>query len=118
VNDTHEHGGDETGVDYLPDVYLDIRERYPEVASALDALGRAGDEAGPLSEREQRLVTLGIAVGALAKGAVRSNVRKALDVGLRPDEIRHVAVLAITTRGFPAAVAGMGWIDEVLAEEG
>jgi hypothetical protein len=28
-----------------------------------------------------------------------------------------VAILAITTAGFPAAVAGMGWIDEVLAEE-
>jgi 4-carboxymuconolactone decarboxylase len=117
VSDTHGDGHDEAGVDYLPDIYLGIRERYPDVTSALDELGRAGEDAGPLSERDQRLVTLGIAVGALAKGAVRSNVRKALGVGLTADEIRHVAVLAITTRGFPAAVAGMGWIDEVLAEE-
>jgi 4-carboxymuconolactone decarboxylase len=108
---------DEPGSDYLPDIYLGVRDRYPGVAEALDDLGQAGEEAGPLGEREQRLATLGIAVGALAKGAVRSNVRKALGVGLTPDEIRHVAVLAITTRGFPAAVAGMGWIDEVLAEE-
>jgi 4-carboxymuconolactone decarboxylase len=105
------------GSEYLPDVYVDVRERYPDVAAALDALGRAGEDAGPLSAREQRLVTLGIAVGGLAKGAVRSNVRKALGIGATPEEIRHVAILAITTAGFPAAVAGMGWIDEVLAEE-
>lgn len=104
-------------VEYLPDVYVGLRERYPDVADALDGLGRAGEGAGPLDGREQRLVTLGIAIGALAKGAVRSNVRKALGVGATPDEIRHVAVLAITTAGFPAAVAAMGWIDEVLAEE-
>jgi 4-carboxymuconolactone decarboxylase len=112
------HDGDDRGVDYLPDIYVGVRERYPAVASALDALGRAGEEAGALSDREQRLVTLGIAIGAQAKGAVRSNVRKALGVGLSEDEIRQVALLAITTRGFPAAVAGMGWIDDVLTEEG
>jgi 4-carboxymuconolactone decarboxylase len=109
---------DEPGeVEYLPDIYVSIRDRFPEVADALDALGRAGEAAGPLADREQRLATLGIAIGALAKGAVRSNVRKALGVGVTPDEVRHVAVLAITTAGFPSAVAAMGWIDEVLAEE-
>lgn len=114
---TERPDGDTDEVEYLPDIYLDIRDRYPQVAEALDELGEAGEEAGPLAPREQRLVTLGIAVGSLAKGAVRSNVRKALGVGLTPEEIRHVAVLAITTRGFPAAVAGLGWIDEVLERE-
>jgi 4-carboxymuconolactone decarboxylase len=109
---------DEAGeAEYLPDIYVSVRDRYPGVADALDALGRAGESAGPLADREQRLATLGIAIGALAKGSVRSNVRKALGVGATPDEIRHVAVLAITTTGFPSAVAAMGWIDEVLAEE-
>ncbi|GGI03584.1 carboxymuconolactone decarboxylase family protein [Egicoccus halophilus] len=108
---------DTPDVAYLPDIYLGIRDRYPQVADALDGLGRAGEQAGPLDEREQRLTTLGIAVGALAKGAVRSNVRKALGVGCTAEEIRHVAVLAITTAGFPSAVAAMGWIDDVLAEE-
>jgi alkylhydroperoxidase/carboxymuconolactone decarboxylase family protein YurZ len=46
---------------------------------------------------------------------LRSNVRKALDVDVTADEIRHAALLAITTRGFPAAVAVLKWIDEVLA---
>lgn len=109
---------DAEGVEYLPDIYVDVRERYPDVAAALDRLGEAGEAAGPLTARDQRLATLGIAIGGLAKGAVRSNVRKALGVGVTPEEIRHVAVLTITTRGFPAAVAAIRWIDEVLAEEG
>jgi 4-carboxymuconolactone decarboxylase len=101
--------------DYLPDVYQAFRERHPEVAAALDALGEAGDTAGPLDEKTQRLVKLGLAIGSEARGAVRSNTRKALNVGATQPEIHHVAVLAITTCGFPTAIAGLEWIDEVLA---
>jgi 4-carboxymuconolactone decarboxylase len=100
--------------DYLPDVYLDFRDRFPTVANATDELGRATEAAGPLDSRTQRLVKLGIAIGALAEGAVRSNVRKALEEGASPEDIQHAAVLAITTVGFPASVAALGWIDEVL----
>ncbi len=100
--------------DHLPDVYLRFRDGYPQVAAALDGLGEAVDGAGPLDERTARLVKLGLAVGALAEGSVRSNARKALAAGASPDEVRQVAMLAITTCGFPAAIAGIGWIDEVL----
>jgi 4-carboxymuconolactone decarboxylase len=100
--------------DYLPDVYQRFRTTHPEVAAALDRLGAATEAGGSLDMRTQRLVKLGIAVGALAEGAVRSNARRARSVGATPDEIRHVALLAITTRGFPAAVAALGWIEETL----
>jgi 4-carboxymuconolactone decarboxylase len=100
--------------DYLPEIYVSFRERFPAVADALDGVGSASSDAGPLDERTKRLVKLGVAIGSSSPGAVRSNVRKALDAGDTPDEIRHVAVLAITTCGFPAAVAGLRWIDEVL----
>jgi 4-carboxymuconolactone decarboxylase len=103
--------------DYLPAIYMRVREQYPEVAGALDQLARVSDGAGPLDDRSCRLVKLGIAIGALAEGAVRSNARKALDTGVAPDEIRHAAVLAITTRGFPAAVAALGWIEETLGPD-
>jgi alkylhydroperoxidase/carboxymuconolactone decarboxylase family protein YurZ len=103
--------------DYLPDVYLRLRSRLPAVADALDALGEATEQAGPLDERTQRLVKLGIAVGAMAEGAVRSNTRRALAAGATPEEILHVVALAITTRGFPAAVAAFSWTDEVLSSE-
>ena len=100
--------------DHLPDVYLGFREDYPAVATALDGLGEAVDAAGPLDERAARLVKLGLAVGALAEGAVKSNARKALAAGATPDDVRQVGILANTTCGFPTAIAGLGWIGEVL----
>ncbi len=100
--------------DYLPRAHLDFRQAYPEVSDALDRLAGAVDAAGPLDARAARLVKLGIAIGALAEGAVRSNVRKSIQAGSSPQEIRQVALGAITTVGFPAAVAALGWIDEVL----
>jgi 4-carboxymuconolactone decarboxylase len=99
---------------HLPDVYLGFREDFPAVAAALDGLGEAVDGAGPLDERSTRLVKLGLAVGALAEGAVKSNARKALAAGASAEEVRQVGMLAITTCGFPSAIAGIGWIDEVL----
>lgn len=99
---------------YLPEIYKRFRGEFPEAARALDGLGAATDAGGPLDDRTRRLVKLGIAVGAEAEGAVRSNARRALAAGATPEEIRHVALLAISTRGFPAAVASLGWIEEVL----
>jgi 4-carboxymuconolactone decarboxylase len=99
---------------HLPKIYLAFREAHPEVATALDDLGRVTEQAGPLDARTQRLVKVALAVGSLAEGAVRSNARKALEAGDTAAEIRHVALLAITTCGFPTAIAGLGWIEEVL----
>ncbi len=104
-------------VDHLPSVYQEFREQRPELAAALDSIGAASDAAGPLEGVTHRLVKLGIAVGAQSEGAVRSNARKALEEGADPEAIRHVTLLAITTRGFPAAIAALGWVDEVLARE-
>jgi alkylhydroperoxidase/carboxymuconolactone decarboxylase family protein YurZ len=100
--------------DYLPDIYVSFRDRFPEVAKAHDSLGAALDASGPLDARTRRLVKLGIAIGGLAEGAVRSNVRKALGEGATPEEIRHVVTLAISTTGFPAAIAALQWVGEVL----
>ena len=99
---------------HLPKIYLDFRESHPDVAGALDELARATERGGPLDERTQRLVKLALAIGSSAEGAVRSNTRKAVAAGDTPGEIRHVALLAITTCGFPAAMAGLGWVNEVL----
>jgi 4-carboxymuconolactone decarboxylase len=103
--------------DYLPEVYQQFGNRFPAVKERFDSLGAAEHEAGPLSEKERRLVKLGIAVGAESDGAVRSHVRKLLGVGARREEILHTIVLALTTIGFPATNAALGWAEEVLAEE-
>jgi 4-carboxymuconolactone decarboxylase len=62
-------------------------------------------------------VKLGIAIGALAEGAGRSNGRKVRAVGMSGEDICQTALLAISTAGFPAAIAAMAWIEEVLVAE-
>ena len=103
--------------EYLPEVYQLFSDRFPAVKQAFDALGAAEHEAGPLSEKERRLIKLGIAVGAESEGAVRSHVRKLLGIGTSEAEILHAIVLALTTVGFPATNAALGWAEEVLTEE-
>ena len=41
-------------------------------------------------------------------------IASALAAGASPEEVRQVGMLAVTTCGFPAAIAGLGWIDQVL----
>lgn len=102
---------------YLPQVYQRFGDEYPDVLQAFDALADRLQAAGPLSPREQRLAKLGIAVGAQSEGSVRSHTRRALAEGIEPASIRQVAVLAVTTAGYPAAIAAFGWMNEVLDRE-
>lgn len=97
-----------------PDMYQNIRRKYPELTKAYDALGQAAYEAGPLSQREQRLVKLALAIGAGLEGATHSHARRAHEAGIRADELRHVALLATTTLGFPSMVRAMSWLEDVL----
>ena len=103
--------------DYLPGIYQQFLTRFPEVASAQGQLARVIRETNPFDDRTDRLIKLAVAVGAEAEGAVRSNVRKALHHGASLDEVRAVALAAVTTRGFPAAIAALGWIEEVTTTE-
>ena len=99
---------------YLPEVYRNLRADNLEVAKAYDALGEAVGSAGPLSEREQRLVKLGIAVGLSSEGGVRSHVRRGLNEGIAAADLLHAIVLAVPTAGFPATAAAYEWAQEVL----
>ena len=103
--------------DHLPAVYLRFRDRFADVTAGQDALARAVDAVGPLDEKTKRLVKLGVAVGAQAEGAVRSNVRKALTAGASLEEIEQAILLGLTTRGFPATVAAWQWMTEVVGEQ-
>ncbi len=95
--------------DYLPEVYQQFERRFPAVKEAFDTLGAAAHDAGPLAERERRLIKLGIAVGAESEGGVRSHVRKLLSIGVTEAEILRSIVLALTTIGFPATNTGLSW---------
>ena len=102
----------------LPSGAGEIARSYPDVWAAYAALGKACAEAGPLDRRTVRLVKLALALGALSEGAVHSHARRALADGLLPEELKHVALLAIPTLGLPQAVKGLTWIEDITDRRG
>ena len=102
---------------HIPKPYETFSKKYPDLLKKYSDLGEACRNAGPLEEKYQNLIKLGIAMGANSRGAVMSAVRKASATGASEDEIRHAVLLAVTTSGFPHAMAAMSWVDEVLTKE-
>lgn len=99
----------------LPRPVENFKDEYAEVWRAFTALGDECHRAGPLDERSRRLVKIALAIGAGLEGATHSAVRNALAAGVTPEEINHVAVLAITTLGFPEAMRALTWISDYAA---
>jgi len=101
----------------LPSAYRRFATEQPKLIGAYEAVSEASLTEGPLSRKTAELVKIGIAVGARLEGAVHSHVRRALDAGATPDEIRHAIRLASTTVGFPAMMAALSWTNDVLSPE-
>ncbi len=98
----------------LPKRFQRFQKEYPEIFSAYETLGDAIHNEGPLSEKERVLVKLAVSAGAKMEGAVHSQVRKALALKITKKEIRQVGLLSIPTIGFPASMAVMSWMDDIL----
>ena len=101
---------------YLPDIYKKFSEKFPDIFKQYNDLGIACRDAGPLNEKDQNLVKLGIAIGTNSRGGIMSHTRKALAAGATPDEIIHAVLLGLTTTGFPQMMAAMKWVDSVLSD--
>lgn len=97
----------------LPSFAGRAAKEQPALWRALQALGGEASRAGPLDERARRLVHLALALGAGSEGAVHSHARRGLAEGLSPEELEHVAWLAVTTLGWPQAIKGLTWIRDV-----
>lgn len=101
----------------LPSTAGGVATEYPDLWAAYAGLGKSASDAGPLDARSRRLVKLALAIGAGSEGAVHSHTRRAIADGLSADEIKHVALLAITTLGFPRAAAALSWIEDITDPE-
>ena len=99
---------------YLPDIYKEFQQQFPDIDKAYDELALKCHDWGPLDEKTRRLVKLGIAIGLNSEGGVRSHARRALEKGIAADDLRHVVLLAFTTAGFPTMIAAMKWVDKVI----
>ncbi len=99
---------------YLPEVYQEFKKQFPEVAKAYDTLTTSCHQWGPLEEKTRQLIKLGIAIGVVSEGAVKSHARRALAEGVSPEELRHTVLMALTTAGFPTMIAALKWVEEVI----
>ena len=94
----------------LPTALEQLRERHPDVWKAFNELGDRCHKAGPLDEKSRRLVKLALSIGAGLEGATHSAARNARADGVTDEEMEHVALLAVTTLGLPAATRAWTWI--------
>jgi 4-carboxymuconolactone decarboxylase len=100
-----------------PSLYRSMQQRYPELLSAVESLGEAARQAGPLDERTLHLVQLAAAAAVRSEGAVHSHVRRALNAGASAEEIRHALLALTSTIGFPNVTAAMSWAEDLLGAD-
>jgi 4-carboxymuconolactone decarboxylase len=98
----------------LPRAAQKIAEWHPEVYEAYEKLGEACGTVGPLDGKTRHLIKIATAIALRSEGATHSHVRRALRDGVSPEEIRHASLLVAPTAGFPQAVAGRTWIEDIL----
>ncbi|WP_374631169.1 carboxymuconolactone decarboxylase family protein [Ferrovibrio sp.] len=101
----------------LPPAARNFATRHAQIWAAYETLGAAAAKAGPLDARTRRLVKLALAIGAQAQGAASSHARRAREEGASTADMYHVAALAVTTLGLPAAVRAMAWIDGAIEQK-
>jgi AhpD family alkylhydroperoxidase len=95
-------------------LYLKLKEQHIELINAVEALGKAARNSGPLDEKTVQLVQLGAAAAIGSKGSLRSHALRALEAGATKDEVRHAIIILTSTIGFPTVAAALARIDEVV----
>jgi alkylhydroperoxidase/carboxymuconolactone decarboxylase family protein YurZ len=101
-------------VDRLPFSYERFKKEFLEIEKEYDKLAKKCHASGPLDEKTRRLIKLGIAIGSQSDGAVKSHTRRAMAIGISPEEIRHAVLLGLTTIGFPKMIASLNWVHETM----
>lgn len=101
----------------LPKPFKSFKEEFPTIWEAFQHLGEECHQNVAFDEKTRRLVKLAIAIGAGLEGGTHSAVRQALASGIPFEEIKSVALLAVTTIGFPASMRALTWIEDGLKPE-
>ena len=103
--------------DQPPEFYRQARDQHPEIFAAYETLGMAAKTGGPLDAKTYALAKLALSIGAGLEGATHAATRKARSAGCTPAECRHVALLGVTTLGFPSMMRARAWVEDVLSGE-
>jgi len=94
--------------------YSKTREQFPDYFDAIENLGRITKVAGPLNQKTAELIQLAASVSLRSEGATHSHTKRAIECGATADEIRHAVIILSNTIGFPAVMAGLSWVNDVL----
>ncbi len=94
--------------------YDTVKKFHPSYLDAVEKLGDAAKDAGPLDEKMAQLLQLAASVTLRSEGATHSHTKRALEAGASHEEIRHAVLILTNTIGFPNVMAGMSWVNDVL----
>jgi AhpD family alkylhydroperoxidase len=97
--------------------YQALSKLFPEVLSAVENLGSAIRQAGPITEKTAELIQLAGAAASQLEGSVHSHTRRAVKAGATRDEIHQTLLLLISTIGFPKVSAAIMWAQDILNRE-
>jgi len=100
-----------------PGWYTFIKTHHGKFMEALEQLGEAVRQEGPLDDKTTHLVQLAAAAAIRSQGSVHSHTRRALKAGAKPEEIYHAIILLTSTIGFPTTSAALSWVHDVLEKE-
>jgi 4-carboxymuconolactone decarboxylase len=96
-----------------PNWFVHLKEKYGKLMDAVDTLGKAAHDSGPLDEKTAHLIQLAGAIALRSEGAVHSHARRAQAAGASIEEIEHAAILLTSTIGFPNVSAALSWINDI-----
>ncbi len=101
----------------LPESFQRLGQRHKALLDAVDSLGRAAKQSGPIDEKTAQLIQLAAAASSRSEGAVHSHVRRALQAGANAEEIEHAIVLLTSTIGFPSVAAALSWAADIISPD-
>lgn len=99
-----------------PAWYRHLQERHGRFMRALEELGQAVRQEGPLPAKTAHLIQLAAAAAIRSEGAVHSHTRRALEAGATPEEIYHALILLTSTIGFPTVSAALSWAAQIIGQ--
>ena len=65
----------------IPETFQGLSQRHKTLLDAVESLGRAAKQSGPIDEKTAQLIQLAAAAAIRSEGAVHSHVRRALQAG-------------------------------------
>ena len=98
----------------IADHYEKVKKYHPEYLEAVESLGQVVKQSGPIDAKNGQLIQLAASIASKSEGATHSHTKRALEAGANREEIRHAVLLLTNTIGFPAVMAGMSWVNDIL----